>query len=131
MYSQSIDLNRFSSIQAVAERETLSKKYSFIPTTKVISAFEQKGWLPVKASEVRATGKEGKMKYIINHNVEIIAENYNQAATLFAKRQHGKNVVGIRVTGDCGKSGMFQAYEKKQNYLNSIGDNFHIRGKLA
>lgn len=76
MYSQALDLNRFSSIQAVAERETLSKKYSFIPTTKVIRAFEQKGWLPVKASEVRAKEeRKGFQKHLIrfrHQNSEVL-----------------------------------------------------------
>lgn len=69
--TQAINLQQFASIQATAERETLSNKYSFIPTTQVINAFESKGWLPVKASEVRAKDdRKGFQKHLIRFRHE-------------------------------------------------------------
>lgn len=66
-----VDLSRFASIQANHERETLSKKYSFIPTTRVMSAFADKGWYPVKAQEVRAKEERiGFQKHLIRFRRE-------------------------------------------------------------
>ena len=70
--SQGLDLSRFQAINAVSEKADLSSKYSFIPTTTVINAFAQKGWMPVKASEVRCLKEERKgfQKHLIRFRQE-------------------------------------------------------------
>lgn len=66
-----IDLSKFSSIMANHEKETLSNKYSFIPTVKAINAFSEKGWFPVKVQEVRAKEKHlGFQKHLIRFRKE-------------------------------------------------------------
>lgn len=64
---QEIDLSRFSSINAQGEAGDLSSRYSFIPTSRVVSVFEKHGFLPVHASEVRAKKDEhiGFQKHLI------------------------------------------------------------------
>jgi len=71
-YTNTPDLSRFQSINAQNEMDTLSKKYSFIPTTTVINAFSQKGWMPVKAQEVRCLKEERKgfQKHLIRFRRE-------------------------------------------------------------
>ena len=53
-----------------------------------------------------------------------------QAAALKMAREaipHTRGLIARRVTGDPGKSGMFQAYiPLSGGVLNSIGDNFHV-----
>jgi hypothetical protein len=62
-----VDLEKFNSIQAADQAGHLSGKYSFIPTTRVISALESKNWFPVKAQEVRCRKAEtmGFQKHLI------------------------------------------------------------------
>ena len=62
-----VDLQKFNSINAADQAGHLSGKYSFIPTTRVISALESKNWFPVKAQEVRCRKAEtmGFQKHLI------------------------------------------------------------------
>jgi hypothetical protein len=61
-----IDLSRFASINAEGEAGDLSKRYSFIPTSRVVSVFEKHGFFPVTASEVRAKDTHiGFQKHLI------------------------------------------------------------------
>jgi hypothetical protein len=64
---RTVDLSRFSAINAMHEKEELSEKYRFIPTTRVINVLEGMGWYPVKASEmsVRSDGRSGFQKHMI------------------------------------------------------------------
>jgi hypothetical protein len=64
---QETDLSRFSSINAQGEAGDLSSRYSFIPTSRVVSVFEKHGFLPVFASEVQAKKDEhiGFQKHLI------------------------------------------------------------------
>lgn len=65
--SSTINLSRFNAINADHERETLSNKYRFIPTTRVVNVLENMGWFPVKASEmkIRNTDRDGFQKHMI------------------------------------------------------------------
>jgi hypothetical protein len=57
----------------------------------------------------------------------IRAASYEHAATIAARRMHGRRAVAIRTTGDAGKSGFFQAYlPLKTGGLVSTGDPFHV-----
>lgn len=62
-----VNLDNFRSITAAGQAGNLSEKYSFIPTTRVISALAEKNWLPVKAQEVksRKTETAGYQKHMI------------------------------------------------------------------
>lgn len=63
---QPIDLSGFKAINAQGEAEDLSSRYSFIPTTRVISVFADHGFYPVEAREVRAReGHQGFQKHLI------------------------------------------------------------------
>lgn len=57
-------------------KETVSGKYSFIPTTRILDTLKESGWIPVKAQEskVRKSDKQGFQKHLIrlqniNHRV--------------------------------------------------------------
>lgn len=54
-----------------------------------------------------------------------------EAATHAARRLYGRSVVAIRVTGERGHSGMFQAYRSVPRRLgggqSSVGSMFHVR----
>ena len=57
----------------------------------------------------------------------IEAETHEAAATKFVrKHRNAPAFVAHRVTGDIGKSGMFQGYKPLGSGLNSVGDNFHV-----
>lgn len=62
-----ITLDRFESINQNHSADRTSKKYSFIPTSRVINALEKKGWLPVLAGEMkcRNDSRIGFQKHII------------------------------------------------------------------
>lgn len=63
---QTIELSKFRSITAEGQRNGLSEKYCFVPTTKVIDVLAKNGWMPVKASEVHARGERiGFQKHLI------------------------------------------------------------------
>lgn len=64
---QPVELSKFSSINAQGEAQDLSNRYSFIPTSRVVSVFEKHGFLPVCASEVQARKDEhiGFQKHLI------------------------------------------------------------------
>ena len=48
-------------------KETVSSKYSFIPTNRVLNTLKEAGWIPTKAQEsrVRKEGKQGFQKHLI------------------------------------------------------------------
>ena len=57
-------------------KETVSSKYSFIPTNRVLNVLKEEGWIPTKAQEsrVRKENKQGFQKHLIrlqNINHEI------------------------------------------------------------
>ena len=57
------------------------------------------------------------------------AESYDDAATKAARKilnTRSEKIQGLRVTGDNGKSGMFNAYRSERDGMNSVGSNFHI-----
>lgn len=60
-------LNVAPSIGAVMPISTVSEKYSFIPTIKIVDHFREVGWFPVFADEtrVRKKSKEGFQKHIV------------------------------------------------------------------
>lgn len=63
---QTIQLEKFQSINADHQRDDLSTKYCFVPTTRVINTLAEHGWQPVKAQEVRARDhKIGFQKHLI------------------------------------------------------------------
>lgn len=74
-----------------------------------------------------------RQDYIIsrNHNelATIPARSYEEAARKWAQRESGKRATAFRTSGDFGKSGYFQAYERldKGGYT-SIHDHFHVWG---
>jgi len=64
---ETIDLTKIQSAWAFEQAEGLSDKYAFIPTMEVARAFEAKGWVPVKANEVKPRKKDlqGYQKHLI------------------------------------------------------------------
>jgi hypothetical protein len=66
-HNEVIDLENYQSINQTHEGNSVSNKYSFIPTTRVIDVLADKNWLPVKASEVntRKAEYEGFQKHLI------------------------------------------------------------------
>jgi hypothetical protein len=62
-----VDLSRFPSINAHGQASHVSSRYSFIPTTRVAGQLKSKGWIPVKASEMRCNNPEkiGFQKHVI------------------------------------------------------------------
>ena len=57
-------------------KETVSRKYSFIPTNRVLNTLKEAGWIPTKAQEsrVRKEEKQGFQKHLIrlqniNHRI--------------------------------------------------------------
>ncbi len=74
-----------------------------------------------------------RQDYIIsrNHNELAIipARSYEQAARKWARRESGRNSTAFRTTGDSGKSGYFQAFERlERGGYSSINDRFHVWG---
>lgn len=73
-------------------------------------------------------------RYIVTVNGEHIgtveADSYTTAGHPAAKlvnKRGSRNLVGVRVTGDSEKSGMFQSYDRwKGGTLNSTGPQFHL-----
>ena len=60
----------------------------------------------------------------------VLAESFEHAAQIGARRLHGRKrgLQGIRVTGDAGKSGYFQAYVPcHTGGLTSWGRNYHVQ----
>jgi hypothetical protein len=68
-----INLQNFSSITQEEPAGKTSEKYSFIPTTRIISDLDRAGWFPVEAQEASAKGdNKGFQKHLIrfrNDNV--------------------------------------------------------------
>jgi hypothetical protein len=76
-----------------------------------------------------------RMLYRITSRAETIdpfrvrAEGYEHAAQIAARRLYGRKagMQAVRVTGDQGKGGYFQAYLPcKTRGLSSYGRNFHV-----
>jgi len=67
-----LDLMKFESIQATEYAPVLTKKYAFIPTMKVVNLFQDMGWFPDKASQVKARKEEttGFQKHLIRFRRE-------------------------------------------------------------
>lgn len=71
----SIDLNKINSIHQTHQASSVSDKYSFIPTTRVLDVLQGKGWAPVQADEVktRKEAKRGFQKHLIRLRNEDVA----------------------------------------------------------
>ena len=67
-----INLEHLESINANRQVDTVSNKYSFIPTTQVVDVLANNNWLPVKASQVncRKPEHEGFQKHMIRFRNE-------------------------------------------------------------
>ncbi len=55
-----MDIANFSSINQDHAADHTSKKYSYIPTTQVVSVLENHGWFPVMAKEMNSRKEENK-----------------------------------------------------------------------
>lgn len=82
------------SVNQTAPREGVSARYSFIPTTTILSTLKKEGWLPVRAQEVKSKNHAGFQKHLIrlqNMNQdfvngvapEIVLTNSHDAAASF------------------------------------------------
>lgn len=62
-----MDLQRFESINQTHAATTVSDKYKFIPTTKVLDVLADYGWMPHKAMQARTRveAKQGYQKHAI------------------------------------------------------------------
>ena len=72
--------------------------------------------------QVRGSGSE-------SHGIapfEVQAPRIEEAAQLAVQRLYGRSVVAHRVTGDPGKSGVWQGYERVDGGLTSKGAQLHI-----
>lgn len=65
-----------ASVNQTQAKETVSSKYSFIPTNRILNTLKEAGWIPVKAQEsrVRKQDKQGFQKHLvrlqnINHRI--------------------------------------------------------------
>lgn len=76
-----VDIAKFSSINQNHAAEHTSQKYSYIPTTQVISVLEHHGWFPVLAIEMNSRKEEnrGFQKHMLAFR--------NQAVTIANKDQ--------------------------------------------
>lgn len=80
--TNSISLENFASINSQTPAETVSRKYSFVPTTEIINALQLRNWNPVKATQVktRKAEHEGFQKHMIrfrNPDIEPITGKDN------------------------------------------------------
>jgi hypothetical protein len=58
------------------------------------------------------------------------AESHEEAADQYVQSLYphkGEVVVALRITGETGDYGIFQAYVKRGHSLNQIGENFHVK----
>lgn len=71
-----IDLSKFAAVNADHAAETVSSKYSFIPTTRALAVLADHGWQPVQATEARtrSTALAGFQK----HAVRLANPKYNR-----------------------------------------------------
>jgi hypothetical protein len=66
-----VDLGKFAAITQQQEKESLSDKYTFIPTTRVIDVMESKGWVPVRAQQAYAkAANQGFQKHMVRFRQE-------------------------------------------------------------
>ena len=72
-----IDLSRYDTVNATKPAETVSDKYRFIPTTRVIDVLADHGWQPVRVTEARTRipEKQGYQK----HAITLANERLNDA----------------------------------------------------
>jgi hypothetical protein len=77
-----VDLENFDSINQNHQVDTVSNKYSFIPTTRVINTLASLNWYPVRAEQVnvRKEAHQGYQKHLIrfrNDSISMIqGENF-------------------------------------------------------
>ena len=74
-----------------------------------------------------------RQNYIISRNqielATIPARSYEDAARKWAQRESGKKATAFRRSGDFGKSGYFQAFERlERDGYTSIQEQFHVWG---
>lgn len=71
-----ISLEKFSSITQEAKAGKTSEKYSFIPTTRIISDLDRAGWFPVEAQEANAKGdNKGFQKHLIRFRNDAVVSS--------------------------------------------------------
>ncbi len=58
----------------------------------------------------------------------VSADTYDEAATAFAKRRHGRHAFARRVTGLPGRSGLYAPYvsQKDRRAWHKVGTAFHV-----
>lgn len=74
-----------------------------------------------------------RQNYIISRNqmelATIPARSYEEAARFWARREAGRNTTAFRTSGNSGKSGYFQAFERlERGGYTSINEPFHVWG---
>lgn len=71
-----IDLVKFRSVNAEHAAESVSSKYTFIPTTRALAVLNDHGWFPVQATEAR-TRVEGRAGFQ-KHAIRLTNTKFNQ-----------------------------------------------------
>jgi hypothetical protein len=71
-----ISLENFASVTQQEKAGKTSNKYSFIPTTQIVSDLDRAGWFPVEAQEANAQGEnKGFQKHLIRfRNDAVVSE---------------------------------------------------------
>ena len=80
-----IDVSRFSTITQTHQIDGRSDKYSFIPTSRVISALAEQGWKPVKIDQKRCniSDKEGFQKHLVRFRNESMLNTISEKGDIF------------------------------------------------
>lgn len=71
-----IDLSRFAAINQVAPAETVSGKYTFIPTTQALAILADYGWHPTRAVEART--RKAEHRGFQRHAIRLLNSRMNR-----------------------------------------------------
>src|SRR5262245_55057174 len=71
-----IDLSKFVAINAEHAAQTVSQKYSFIPTTRALAVLQDHGWHPVQAMEARTRRED--FQGFQKHAIRLANPKFNQ-----------------------------------------------------
>ncbi len=74
---KTVDVTRFDSVLAKAPAPTVSSRYTFIPTTRVLDILADYGWTPTKISETKT--RKPEMKGFQKHIVRLMNNELNQS----------------------------------------------------
>lgn len=74
---KTVDVTRFDSVLAQAPAPTVSSRYTFIPTTRVLDILADYGWTPTKISETKT--RKPEMKGFQKHIVRLMNNELNQS----------------------------------------------------